>query len=210
MKTKISIDSILDREVSTIHFVCPWFSGEKSAEIDPYNYFKYIEQMHRFDILRIERARNLKQQQLWFSIDVEQESSRNETTAQSTKQIKNRFAIEIPEMPKVEEIQISDSQILNLDQMKTMRIVNRTSEFLPDSFYQRLVICVHPLLQDRLDYQNFTLGRTNDKNLIEIKRNQEDRYVEIRLNSILNERMKQILQQNLFSFYPKIQLHIET
>lgn len=183
-----------------MYFVCPWLINEKCGNIDYIDYFKTLEQERQYEYLRRERTRRIKQQQLWFSIDSEQEPISNENISQLT-------SIKIPDLPIIDQIEILDSQIINQDSIQTIKIRDEKSNILPNGFYERLLICLHPLFNERLDYYNLTLGRTIDKNLIQIERSNE---IKLTINNNLFERIKTILITKLFSFYPNINLRIET
>jgi hypothetical protein len=118
--------------------------------------------------------------------------------------------LEINSMEKLPSIEISDSQIINQDSIETIKILNENSNFLPSGLYQRLLICLHPLLNERLDYSNITLGRTKEKNFIKIERFDHENSILITTNNCLLERIQNILLLQLFSFYPMINLRIET
>ena len=65
--------------------------NEKCLNIDYIDYFKTLEQKRQYENLQREQTRRIKQQQLWFSMDNEQENIPNEN---SLKQIKfNRILI---------------------------------------------------------------------------------------------------------------------
>jgi len=118
--------------------------------------------------------------------------------------------LEINSMEKLPSIEISDSQIINQDSIETIKILNENSNFLPSGLYERLLICLHPLLNERLDYSNITLGRTKEKNFIKIERFDHENSILITTNNCLLERIQNILLLQLFSFYPMINLRIET
>jgi hypothetical protein len=189
---------ILDHEFTTMYFVCPWFIKEKCSNIDYIDYFKKLEQKRQYENLRCERTRRIKQQQLWFPMDNEQENMSQTNT------------ILIPDLPSIDEIEISDSQIINQDLIKIIKIRNNKTNYFPNGFYERLLICLHTLFNERLDYYNLTIGRTIDKNLIKIERYDEDNQINLTINKNLFECIKNLLISNLFSFYPNINLQIET
>jgi hypothetical protein len=114
------------------------------------------------------------------------------------------------DLPSIDQIEVSNSQIINQDSLKTIQIRNENSNFLPNGMYERLLICLHPLFDERLDYSNITLGRTVEKNLIQIERFDNENYISITTNNSLLERIRHILLHDLFSFYPSINLRIET
>jgi hypothetical protein len=116
----------------------------------------------------------------------------------------------IEDLPAIDQIQIFDSQIINQDLIQIIKIHNQNSNFLPNGLYERLLICLHPLFYERLDYYNITLGRTIERNLIKIERFDNENYISITINNCLLERIRNILIHNLFSFYPTINLRIET
>jgi hypothetical protein len=118
--------------------------------------------------------------------------------------------LEINSMEKLPSIEISDSQIINQDSIETIKILNENSNFLPSGLYERLLICLHPLLNERLDYSNITLGRTKEKNFIKIERFDHENSILITTNNCLLEPIQNILLLQLFSFYPMINLRIET
>lgn len=165
-----------------------------------FDYFKLLEQKRSYENLQCEQSRKLKQQQLWLAMDNEQENiSRNFLETDT-----------MENLPSIDQIEISNSQILNLDSIQTIKILNGNSSFLPNGLYERLLICLHPLFYERLDYYNITLGRTIEKNLIQIERLDNDNYISITINNCLLERIESLLIHNLFSFYPMINLRIET
>jgi hypothetical protein len=180
--------------------------NEKCSNIDYIDYFKTLEQERQYEKLRRERTRRIKQQHLWFSMDNEQENIPNEYLLKTNQTI----TIEILDLPSIDQIQISDSQIINQDTIKIIKIQNNNSNYLPNGLYERLLICIHPLFNERLDYYNLTLGRTLDKNLIKIERFDEQNQIQLTINNNLFERIENILIHNLFSFYPNINLRIET
>src|SRR5262249_55589648 len=147
-------------EFTTIYFVCPWLINEKCSNIDYKDYFKILEQKRQYEILQCIRTRRIKQQQLWFSMDNEQEKDNTN----------KNISIIIPDLPLIDQIEINDSQIINQDSIETIKIRNQNLNYLPNGFYERLLICLHYLFNERLDYYNLTLGRTMDKNLIKIER----------------------------------------
>jgi len=165
-----------------------------------FDYFKLLEQTRSYDNLQCEQTRRRKQRQLWFALDNEQENL-----------LKNSLEINlIEDLPSIDKIEIINSQIINQDSIKIIKILNKNSNFLPNGIYERLLICLHPLFYERLDYYNITLGRTIDKNLIQIERFDTKNYISITINNCLLERIQNLLIHNLFSFYPSINLQIET
>jgi len=123
---------------------------------------------------------------------------------------KEIISIVIPDLPPLDQIEIFASQIINPESIQIIQIRNNNSNFLPNGLYERLLICLHPLFNERLDYYNLTLGRTIDKNLIKIQRFNEQNQINLTINNSLFERIQNILIHNLFSFYPNINLRIET
>jgi hypothetical protein len=115
----------------------------------------------------------------------------------------------IPIMEELPLIDIPDSQIINQNSIETIKILNENSNFLPNGLYERLLICLNPLIYERLDYSNLTLGRTMEKYFIQIERFNQDNSISITTNHYLLESIQNILQ-HLFSFYPMINLRIET
>lgn len=190
----------LDGEVSMIHFVCPWFLKEKTDPINAFEYFENLERIRRFDLVRIERARQIKQQQLWFSIDVGDDPSKENTT---------QFPIPIPELPKFHEIQVFEAQVFKRENLKTIRISMENRRSFPRSFYPQILICFHSLFHERLDYENLTLARTVDKNLIEMKKDPNETCFQLTTNGNFIERIKNVLNLNIFPFYPTIVFRIE-
>ncbi|CAF2579711.1 unnamed protein product [Rotaria sp. Silwood2] len=185
---------------------------EKCSNIDYLNYFKTLEQKRQYEHLQCEQARRIKQQELWFSIDnrenIENENSLSINLAQ--KEIYQNISIIIPDLPSIDEIQIFDSQIINQDSIQTIKILNDNSNILPNGLYEHLLICLHPLFNERLDYYNLTIGRTIDKNLIKIERFNEQNQIHLTINNNLLERIQNILIHNLFSIYSTKNLRIET
>lgn len=104
-----------------------------------------------------------------------------------------------------------DSDTSSIDPQITIKILNNDLNFLPNGLYERLLICLHPLLDERLDYSNLTFGRTIDKSLLTIQRFEEQKQIHlISNNNILLEHIKNLLIHNLFSLYPNVNLRIET
>jgi hypothetical protein len=169
------------------------------------DYFKSLEQERHYDQLRRQRARRIKQQQLWFPMDDEQE----DIPIENSTEIDQSLSIPIPDLPAIDEIEIFDFQIINQDSIQIIKIRNQNSTFLPDGFYERLLICLHCLFNERLDYYNFTLGRTIDKDLIQIERFDEQNQIQLTINNNLLERIRTLLH-TLFSFYPNRNFRIET
>jgi hypothetical protein len=146
-------------------------------------------------------------------MDNEEEDILNETLSQiNTTNLdkKETISIVIPDLPPIDQIEIFDSQIINPEPIQIIKIRNNNSNFLPNGLYERLLICLHPLFNERLDYYNLTLGRTIDRNLIKIQRFNEQNQINLTINNNLFERIQNILIHNLFSFYPNINLRIET
>jgi hypothetical protein len=177
--------------------------NEKSVDINYMEYFKLLEQERQYEHLRCEQSRRIKQQQLWVSMDNEQENVPNNDLLNTY----GNISIIIPDLPSIDQIEINDSQIINQDSIQTIKIINDNSDYLPNGLYERLLICLHPLFNERLDYYNITVGRTIDKNLIKIERFDE---IHLTINTSLLERIQILLVNNLFSFYPAINLRIET
>ncbi|CAF1544853.1 unnamed protein product [Rotaria magnacalcarata] len=189
--------------------------NEKCLTIDYIGYFKTLEVERKYEHLQCERVRRIKQQQLWFQID-NKENIQNENSSQINpisllqKEFHQNISIAIPDLPAMDEIQILNSQVINQDPIQVIKIFNENSNTLPNGLYERLLICLHPLFHERLDYYNVTLGRTIDKNLIKIERFDKENQIYLTISSGLLERIKNILIQNLFSYYSTKQLGIET
>lgn len=188
---------------------------EHSVDIDYMNYFKRLEQERKYECLQCEQARKIKQQQLWFQID-QGENIQNEKSLEkksinnSQKDINQNYSIEIPDLPFLDEIQVTDSHIINHNSIQTVKIINGNFDVLPNGLYERMLICLDPLFYERLDYENLTLGRTVDKDLIKIARLDNEKQIHLTTNHTLLERIQNILINNLFSFYPMKKLHIKT
>ena len=197
---------ILDGEFTSICFVCPWFINEQCPMIDYREYFRSLEQERQYEYLRRERTRRRKQQQLWFSLDTEQENPAHENILQTAASI----SIQIPDLPLIDQIEISPAQIITDDSIEKLKIVNENVTSLPQGLYERLLICLHPLFHERLDYSNFTLGRTIDRNLIQIERMNEENQIDLTIQKNLFESIETLLLQHLFLFYPHTNLRIET
>ena len=120
------------------------------------------------------------------------------------------MTIDIPDLPAVEDVQVFEAQILNADPIQTIQISTNPLKTLPDGLYERLLICLHSLLHERLDYSNLTVGRTIDKNLIEIERSNDETFVRLRVNQNLSAPIQTVLSHNLFSFFPSVSFRIET
>lgn len=190
----------LDQEFRTICFVCPWFLREQSKDIQAWEYFKHLEQIRHYEHLKCERTRRIKRQELWFDMEKEQEFV--------VKNLINSHSME--ELPSIEQIVVSDAQILVGDEEKILRISTENSSSLPRGFYERLLIVLHSLFDERLDYANITIGRTVEKNLLQIERNEIDQNITITTNSSLIESIENLLHSRLFSFYPMMKFRIET
>ncbi|UJR21005.1 hypothetical protein I4U23_024105 [Adineta vaga] len=207
-------ESNLDyQEFSTLSFVCPWLTSEKSEDIDSNEYFKLLEQNRIYEHLKCERTRKIKQQQLWFATDIRQAHIPNVNLIEETKQnssMNEQNQIQIDELPSINEIDTSNSQILSSDPIQILKILNGNGNFLPVGFYEKLLICLHSLFYERLDYQNITIGRTIDKHLIKINRSDTQTEIQLTISQILIEQIQNLLIQNLFSFYPTVNLRIET
>lgn len=198
---------ILDGEFTSICFVCPWFIHEECSMIDYREYFRSVEQERQYEYLRRERTRRRKQQQLWFSLDTEQE----DVTQESVLQIAASLSIQIPDLPSIDQIEISPTQIVTDDPIIKLKIINEDCTSFPQGLYERLLICLHPLFHERLDYSNFTLGRTIDRNLIQIERmNDSNPIIDLTIQKNLFESIETLLLEHLFLFYPHANLRIET
>jgi hypothetical protein len=114
--------------------------NEKSTELDYIDYFTSLEQQRSYENLQCHKTRRFKQQQLWFALDNEQANVSNENSFQSNSQIAT------DDLPLMNEIKISDSEIINQDSIEIIKIINGNSSFLPNGLYERLLICLHPLL----------------------------------------------------------------
>jgi len=185
---------------------------DKSSDIDYIDYFKLLEQKRAYENLERERTRKIKQQQLWFATDIKQAHIPNENLLQGNTQnsFEEQCQITIEDLPSIDQIEISDSQIINQDSIQTIKIIDENLNFLPIGLYERLLIRLHPLLYERLDYYNITVGRTREKNLIKIERSDTQKEIYITINNCLLEHIQNILIRNLFSFYPTLNLRIET
>lgn len=192
--------SILDHEFTTACFVCPWLMNEKCFNMDYIDYFKSLEQERHYDNFRCGLSRHAEEQQLWTSMGEEQEDIQNENLL-NTKE-KNSSIIS--------DLVSIDSEIVNQDSIQTIKILNTNSNFLPNGLYERLLICLHPLLNERLDYYNLTLGRTIDKNLIKIQRFDEQNQIHLTIDNNLLGHIQNLLVHNLFLLYPNVNLRIET
>lgn len=192
--------SILDREFTNTYFVCPWLLNEKQlSTIDFHEYFLELEQKRTHENLRTENTRKLKQQQLWFGID-EQENLPENLFDENL----------IKELPSSDKTSIPKSQIINRSPLIRMKIFNQSSHYLPIGFYERLLICLHSIYNERLDYSNRTIGRTLENELIEIERFDEENFICLTTNYSLLERLQTHLDNKLFSFYPSLHFRIET
>ncbi|CAF3111309.1 unnamed protein product [Rotaria socialis] len=189
--------------------------NENCSTIDYIGYFKTLEVERKYEYLQRERVRRIKQQQLWFQMD-NKENIQNENSSQMNpisllqKEFQQNISIAIPDLPAMDQIQILDSQVINQDPIRVIKIFNENSNTLPNGLYERLLICLHPLFHERLDYYNVTLGRTIDKNLIKTERFDKENQIYLTISNGLLERIKNILIQNLFSYYSTKQLRIET
>ena len=164
--------------------------------MNAFDYFKSLEQKRAHENLHREQIRRVKQQQLWFALDNDPDNI-----------LKDLIEIEpIEELPSIE---IPESQIINQDSIETIKILNENSNFLPNGLYERLLICLHPLIYERFDYSNITFGRTMEKTFIEIERFDHENSISIIANRSLLESIQNVLL-HLFSFYPTINLRIET
>ncbi|CAF3723227.1 unnamed protein product [Rotaria sordida] len=195
------------REFTTPYFVCPWLMNEKIFDINYKDYFKLLEQKRSYENLQCEQKRRLKQYQIWLATDHEDGNILEKNAINSSQE---DFQITIENLPTFDQIEIIDSQIINQDLIHIIKIINGNSYFLPNGLYERLLICLHPLFYERLDYYNLTLGRTRDKSLIKIERSDTQNQIYITINQCLLEHIQNILIHNLFSFYPTVNLRIET
>jgi hypothetical protein len=180
--------------------------NEKCSNIDCKEYFKSIERERQYENLRCERKRRIKQQELWFPTDNEQENLPNNHSLQTH----DIMPIIIPDLPSKDQIEINDSQIINEDSIIKIKIRNGNLNFLPKGLYERVLICLHPLFHERLDYSNITLGRTIDRDSIQIERFDEQNEIHLTINKNLFERIEDLLLHHLFLFYPNGNLRIET
>ena len=199
----------IDQEFTAPYFVCPWLMHEKLFHINYKNYFKLLEQNRSYEIILRERKRKIKQQQIWLALNNEQETMSNIYSLEMN-YLQENLEIINENLPSIDEINIFDSQIINQDLIQTIRIINDDSNFLPNGLYERLLICLHFLFYEQLDYYNVTLGRTKEKNLIQIERDDNQNEIYITVNQCLLEHIQNILKQNLFTFYPSINFRIET
>jgi hypothetical protein len=165
-------------------------------------YFHLLERERKYENLRCDRKRRIKQQQLWFPTDNEQENYPLQTH--------EIIPIIIPDLPLKDQIEINDSQIINEDSIVKIKIRNQKSNFLPNGLYERLLICLHCLFDERLDYSNVTFGRTIDRNLIQIERFDQYNEIHLTINQNLFEQIENLLLHHLFLFYPNGNLRIET
>ncbi|CAF0882898.1 unnamed protein product [Rotaria sp. Silwood1] len=200
------------REFTAPYFVCPWLMNEKTLDMNYKDYFKLLEQKRSYENLQCEQKRRLKQYQIWLAMDHEQENmlNKNFLEEKDMNYSQEHFQITIEDLPSFDQIEINDSQIINQDLINILKIINGNSYFLPNGLYERLLICLHPLFYERLDYYNLTLGRTKDKSLIKTERCDNQNQIHITISQCLLERIQNILIHNLFSFYPTINLRIET
>ncbi|CAM4872819.1 unnamed protein product [Rotaria socialis] len=193
------------REFSTFYFVCPWLMNETSIDINHKEYFKILEQKRSHERLKREQRRRFKQQQIWLAMDHGQETILNKSFLE---EIALNYTQE--HIPAWDQIEIIDSHIVKQGSLQKIKIINGNSYFLPDGLYERLLICLHSLFYERLDYYNITLGRTKDKSLIKVERFDAQDQIYITMNHSLLEHIQNSLKHNLFSFYPTVNLRIET
>lgn len=204
---------LVDHEFNTICFVCPWFNHEESVEIDHQNYFFLLERQRAYERVRCDYARRFKQQQLWFALDYGQgfggyESSRPiNSSGYSTNQ---HITLSMADVPPIETIEVDPTDVFDPADLKAIRITTENTQGFPDGFYQRLLICLHALFDERLDYSNLTLGRSVDKHLIRVERLDDDRAISVITADCLREEIQQRLTDHLFSLYPAVHLRIET
>lgn len=178
---------------------------EKSVSIDYNEYFKKIEQKRSYESLKCEQKRRFKQQQIWLAMDPGQESILDTKFLEE-----NALNFRQKPLPHWDEIEINDSQILKQTDIKTLKIINGDSYPQPSGFYERLLIGLNQLFYERLDYYNITVGRTKDKSVIKVERFDNQNEIYITMNHGLLEDIQKILTQELFSFYPAVNLRIET
>lgn len=163
-------------------------------------YFRELEQKRTYENLRMENMRKLKQQQLWFGMDEQKNLPKNLFDSNLVQELRSSDQIAIPE-----------SQIINQNSpLIRLKIFNKFSHFLPIGFYERLLICLHSICNERLDYSNRTLGRTLQNELIEIERFDDGNWVYLTINQSLLERIQTHISETLFSFYPSLHFQIET
>ena len=171
---------------------------EKSVDINYIDYFTALEKKRFYENLQRNKTRKFKQEQLWFATEDERENLPKENSFESNSQ-----QLTTNDLPSINEI-------INQDSIETIKILNGNSNFLPNGFYERLLICLHPLFYERLDYYNITIGKTMEKNLIQIERFDTQNYISITTNNCLLETIQNILIHHLFLFYPTVNLRIET
>lgn len=189
--------------------------NERCSSIDHMNYLKTLEQERQYEHLKCEQSRRIKQQKLWFQIDNKQDIENGNLLQTNQQGIMPNvpyqdISLAIPELPPIEQIQVFSSQIVKQDSIQVIKILNGNLNPLPNGFYERLLICLHPLFNERLDYYNLTLGRTTDRALIKIERFDEENRILLTISTSLFERLQNCLIQNLFSFYSTKNLRIET
>ena len=114
------------------------------------------------------------------------------------------------DVPSIESIEIDPTEIFYPADLTSIRIITENTHGFPDGFYQRLLICLHALFDERLDYSNLTLGRSVDKHLIRIERLEEAQSISVITDDYLLEEIRQRLADHLFPFYPAVQLRTET
>lgn len=200
-----------DREFTTPCFVCPWLMHEIANNITYRDYFKSLEQKRSYENLQRDQKRKFKQQQIWLAMDHDQQYVlRQQLSGENMEYSEEYFQIKNEELPPIDQIEITESQIVTQDPIKIIKIVNKNSNFLPNGLYERLLICLHPLFYERLDYYNTTIGRTINRNLIQTQRSDTQSEIYITINHCLLETLQDLLKHNLFSFYPTVNLQIET
>ena len=114
------------------------------------------------------------------------------------------------DVPPIEAIEVDPTEVFDPADLKSIRITAENTQGFPDGFYQRLLICLHALFDERLDYSNLTLGRSIDKHLIRVERLDEDRAISVITADCLREEIQQRLTDHLFPLYPAVHLRIET
>jgi hypothetical protein len=210
----ISTQNILDQEFSTISFVCPWFLKESAIDVDPIKYFIQLERQRIYEQRRCDYARRFKQQQLWFALDYAQGYAPVDTT-HSRRMNNHATDQQLPpssiDLPSIDQIDVTPSDVIYPTSLTRMKIINENTKIFPRGFYERLLVGLHSLFYERLDYVNITWGRSIDKHLIEIQRSSTNDQIFIATNGQhLLESIQQRLVQQIFCYYPNVHFLIET
>lgn len=208
----MKIFRFLDQEFTSMTLVCPWFLTETTKNLDQQTYFTLLEQQRAYEQLRLDYVRRFKQEQLWFATDSRQGYiAHHMSEGRDSREYSSdeRPSWTDDELPAIETMKISSSQLFYQGKFQKLKISQRDDHRLPHGLYQRLLICLHPLFVERLDFANVTLGRSIDKHLIRIDKDENENSFTILTDDQLSETIETYLIEKLFCFYPSLNFQIK-